>query len=53
MSEQLPRIDLPSLLYWEIMRAAEENKRTLAEEVISRLSQKPVLAAMSSQEAGK
>lgn len=41
MSQQLPRIDLPDLLYWEIMQAAEEHKRTLAEEVISRLREKP------------
>lgn len=42
MSQQLPRIDLPDLLYWEIMQAAEEHKRTLAEEIISRLRQKSI-----------
>jgi hypothetical protein len=50
MSQQLPRIDLPDLLYWEIMQAAEENKRTLAEEVISRLRQNPVSTKSSREE---
>ena len=44
MSQPLPRIDLPDLLYWEIMRAAEENKRTLAEEVVQRLQAQAVAA---------
>ena len=51
MSQQLPRIDLPELLYWEIMQAAEENKRTLAEEVLFRLRQKhPLNTAMPAVE---
>jgi hypothetical protein len=45
MSQQLPKIDLPDLLYWEIMEAAEENQRTLAEEVIHRLRQTQALRA--------
>lgn len=50
MSQQLPRIDLPDLLYWEIMQAAEENKRTLAEEIISRLHQSPVSTKLPREE---
>lgn len=45
MSEQLNGIDLPNLLYWEIVRAAEEKKRTVVEEVISRLWQSSILTA--------
>ena len=50
MSQQIPRIDLPELLYWEIMQAAEENKRTLAEEIIFRLLPKPDLKAISMED---
>ena len=53
MSQQLPRIDLPDLLYWEIMQAAEENKRTLAEEVIYRLCQTQTLTGATPREEEK
>jgi hypothetical protein len=48
MSQQLPRITLPDLLYWEVMHAAEENKRTLTEEVIFRLYQTQISTALTS-----
>jgi hypothetical protein len=53
MSQQLPRIDLPDLLYWEIMEAAEENQRTLAEEVIYRLRQTQALRAVTQRVKGE
>ncbi|MBI3804644.1 MAG: hypothetical protein HY282_12875 [Nitrospirae bacterium] len=53
MSQRIPRFDLPDLLYWEIMEAAEQNKRTLAEEIISRLLHKPDLSAKPAGEADR
>lgn len=53
MSQQLPRIDLPDLLFSEIMGAAEKNKRTLADEVISRLWQTPILTAALGRKEGE
>jgi len=51
MSQQLPRINLPDILYWEIMQAAEENKRTLAEEVIDRLRKQTLKTGIPAEES--
>jgi hypothetical protein len=53
MSEHLPNIQIPNLLYWEIIQAAEENKRTLEEELISRLWQTTILTVALSREEGE
>ena len=53
MSEPLRNIQIPNLLYWEIIQAAEENKWTLEEELVSRLWQTTILTVALTQEEGE